>query len=79
MARTHCRGCMQPIRWAHTTTGNAIPLDPRPNASGTMAYVSTVSGWRVKRFPDVVLSSMAAAERWMPHTATCPKRQSATT
>lgn len=77
MARTHCRGCQQPIRWAHTTAGRPIPLDPRPNPCGPMAYVSTVSGWRVKQFPPGMLAGMAAAERWMPHAATCPKLHTA--
>lgn len=74
MPRTYCQGCRQEIRWADTTSGRHIPLNPRPDHRGNLAYVTTPKGWRVKQFAPTQLSGMAAAERWMPHAATCPRK-----
>lgn len=69
MARYHCRGCRQGVRWAHTTAGAPISLNPRTDARGTLVYVATPRGWRVvPARPEHV-----AAERWMPHRDTCPR------
>jgi hypothetical protein len=31
-----CRTCKDPIRWARTIRGYAIPLDPEPRAGGNL-------------------------------------------
>jgi len=72
MTRATCRGCREPIRWAHThPAGCAIPLNPRPDPAGTMAFVVTAAGWRVRQFSGQAAAALAPSERWMPHAATC--------
>jgi hypothetical protein len=73
MSRTACRGCGQPIRWAHSCDGTPVPLNPNPDPAGRLAYVATARGWRVRTFPPGTLNSLAAAERWRPHADTCPR------
>lgn len=71
MGRHHCRGCREPIRWAHTCDGTTVALSPRPDPAGSYAYVATERGWRVRTFPPARLATMAAAEKWREHAETC--------
>jgi len=74
MPRVTCRGCRQPIRWAHTyPEGQAVALDPQPDPTGSLTYVVTDHGWRVRD----VRADDAGAQRWQPHARACPALRAA--
>lgn len=69
MPRATCRGCRQPIRWAHTYPGGQpVALDPQPDPAGSLTYVVTDRGWRVRD----VRAADVAVQRWRPHARVCP-------
>jgi hypothetical protein len=76
MPRVTCRGCRQPIRWAHTYPGGQpVALDPRPDPAGSLTFVVTDRGWRVR---DVRPGDTdPAGGRWQPHARACPALRAA--
>lgn len=69
-----CRGCGQPVLWAKTPAGKAIPLDPGQASAGTIvlengiAYVLRVGD---PRFAEWM--SRPAHERYKSHFASCSR------
>lgn len=68
MAET-CKGCGQPIRWARTTKGRRIPLDPEPTPNGNLAFDQTEE--EGASFVRVVPVG-ARPRLYTSHFATCP-------
>jgi len=60
-----CRTCRQPIRWAYTRNGHAIPLDPEPVNGGNL---------RLDRLGRVVVvpTDKRHGPLYVSHFATCP-------
>jgi hypothetical protein len=67
---SRCRSCAAPIRWATTTSGKRIPLDPGRAFDGNITLdadllggvVATVHGTPPHHLPD----------RYVAHFVTCP-------
>ena len=62
-----CRTCKQPVRWARTERGNAIPLDPAPAANGSIRLRAGVA----IVVPEADRAELAG-ELYLSHFATCP-------
>lgn len=60
-----CRSCGAEIKWAKTTTGKSIPLDPHPHADGNIELVNGVAYVKGR-------SDDPADVRHISHFATCP-------
>lgn len=60
----HCRSCLAPIRWATTTTGRRMPLNPEPIPGGKWV-ISAVTGKLLARTTSEPLG-------YEVHWATCP-------
>lgn len=68
-----CRGthCYQRIRWALTTGGAWMPVDPDPVPDGTLVWERTAEGYRLRvlgRAEEVP----ATVRRFRAHWVTCP-------
>lgn len=64
---TNCRSCGAPIRWAKTTNGEAIPLDPAPVTGGNIELCDGVA--HVFTPGQIALFQR---ERFVSHFVTCP-------
>lgn len=58
--------CQAPIRWARTTTGKLMPLDPDPHPDGNIEL--TDAGAVVHADGQMMFDT---GPRYMPHWATC--------
>lgn len=65
-----CRGCDQAIRWARTSKGRRIPLDPEPSASGNL-LVTTNDELAIEYVRVVPVGSHPTL--YTSHFATCAK------
>jgi hypothetical protein len=63
---SRCKGCGGPIHWVELGTGKRHPVNPSPNAAGTIARIEGV--WRVLRGSD----QTRGVVRYVSHFATCP-------
>lgn len=63
-----CRSCGAEIRWAKTTGGKPIPVDPEPAENGNLA-LETVRG-ELMAFPASLF--VEPDELHVSHFATCP-------
>lgn len=70
-----CRSCKRPIRWAVTTKGRRIPLDPEPVAGGNVRLTRSSDGDVAEILSGSALdAAKSRLERlFMPHHATCPE------
>lgn len=71
-ANTTCRHCALPIRWALTTTGKHIPLDPHPVEDGNVwidRFEAGVPVVAVELTGDVIPVSVPL--RYISHLVTC--------
>lgn len=64
-----CRLCSAPLRWARTSNGKPMPLDPEPNDAGNVTLD--------ERGTATVHGQGAAVDgvRYMAHFVTCPDWQ----
>lgn len=75
---SRCRSCGAEIRWAHTTSGHAMPLDAEPVADGTVAFTGRdVRNDRGTALPEVRVDVGQplfddGTPRYVAHFATCP-------
>jgi hypothetical protein len=67
----NCRFCFQPILWARTASGKAIPLDPEPGWAGRYEVTEGAKG---ALFAAIVKGRPDAPNRYRPHMQTCPMR-----
>ena len=71
----YCARCTAPIRFVRTRLGKAMPCDPHPDSSGTVAAYEVLPG----RFTDAyvvtpVTPALPGYTRFVPHFATCDDR-----
>ncbi len=68
-----CSGkhCYAPIRWALTTGGNWMPVDPDSRPDGNLVWTQTDEGYRL-RVLGKAEQVPASVRRFMAHWATCP-------
>jgi hypothetical protein len=79
MSRWVCYDCRAPVTWAVTEAGKRMPLDPQPNADGNQAaYKDGTGGWRTRQL-KAGEEPYRHEKRYMPHFATCAKREKPTT
>jgi DNA polymerase-1 len=57
--------CAQPIRLVRLVTGEFRPIDAEPDAAGTLGWVQTSAGWRMRFLLDGEQTS--DARRWTAH------------
>lgn len=57
-----CSSCKQPIRWAKTESGKAIPLNPEPQPGGNLELKDGVAR---------VVQPHPAVKLYVSHFATC--------
>jgi hypothetical protein len=62
-----CSSCKQPILWAKTTTGKAIPLNPAPIAGGNLELKDGVAR---------VVQPHPAVKLYTSHFTNCPQANS---
>jgi hypothetical protein len=69
-----CSACRKPVLWALTVNNKRIPLDPRPDPDGNQAaYRDGTGGYRTRQLKDDQEPS-GYERRYMPHFATCTRR-----
>lgn len=66
-----CRWCAAPIRWVHTESGRAMPLDEQPNTGGNVALIPAAPVPVARVLAGAKLTEWRG-QLWMPHAATCP-------
>lgn len=67
---TTCRSCQAPIRWALTSKGRRIPLDPTPSPAGNLAFdLTEEEGASFVR----VVPVGSRPTLYTSHFATCPQ------
>lgn len=81
-----CRGCNAKIVWAVTEHGKSMPVDAEPDDDGNVIFLAGRRGVGphgpvplVKVLPadgqlELVEDASIDGRRYMPHFATCPKR-----
>ena len=63
------------MRWVLTIRGRTIPINPEPDPSGNLIFVTTSSGVRVQACTRVTLAALPAREpRYLAHAATCERK-----
>ena len=71
-----CRSCKAEIRWAITTGGYLMPLDPDPVPDGNLRLETVLAGEhktpRVWVVPLAQRTGDDAGQLYKPHFATCP-------
>lgn len=65
-----CRYCRQPIKWARTERGKAMPLDPDPTEEGNVELVNGVAV--VLGGLDLYAARESNTVLHISHFATCP-------
>lgn len=63
-----CKHCGEQVAWVRTTNGNAMPLDPQPDAAG-IVFVSITNGSIVARVGK--RGETLDGVRYTAHFATC--------
>ena len=72
MGSDTCRSCSASIRWALTTKGRRIPLDPDPVPDGNLVLVDGVA-YSLPALATLRPELEVPAERFVSHFATCPQ------
>lgn len=67
-----CDSCGARIRWVHTSTGKAMPVDDLPTEDGNVVLVKPDGGPLVARVITKGEHVDALTARFKSHFATCP-------
>lgn len=62
---SRCKGCARPIRWAKSTNGKPIPVDPDERADGNLILSVDLLGEAVAEYVE------AGKGTHVSHFATC--------
>jgi hypothetical protein len=72
-----CFDCRRPVVWAVTVNGKRLALNPDPDADGNQAAYregTPAGAWHTRQLGKDQ-EPLAYERRYMPHVATCPRRQ----
>jgi len=74
MRTTSCSACGAPIRWATTTKGRRMPIDPEPHPEGNIRLQELDDGIApIAHVLDALDASMTSEPLYRSHFATCPE------
>ncbi|MGB3708943.1 hypothetical protein [Gordonia sp. (in: high G+C Gram-positive bacteria)] len=69
-----CRSCGQPVIWATTDKGKAMPINPGPDAQGNVALHRDKAGITAVVVPNIKAKAMRSAGQklYLSHFGSCP-------
>lgn len=76
-----CRSCGAPVRWAITSSGKRMPLDPQPSARGNIVLRPRFTGQSplaevYRDHTDALAAVEGSGDTYTTHFETCPQAAS---